>query len=108
MDKAQLILYGVATYLALRSLVSLMSEHRQHYKKKVAEELNSAVPVTPLAPIDKKPAGSRTAAQAPKPAASNTAPNVAAKTAVNAAAKNVVKSPVNEAAKAPATAAKAG
>ncbi len=36
MDKAQLILYGVATYLAIKSLIALMGEHRQTYKKKLA------------------------------------------------------------------------
>ncbi len=44
MDKAQLILYGVATYLAIKSLIALMGEHRQTYKKKLAEELKAAVP----------------------------------------------------------------
>jgi hypothetical protein len=48
MDKAQLILYGVATYLAIKSLVTLMGQHRQTYKKKLAQELKAAVP--PAAP----------------------------------------------------------
>ena len=48
MDKAQLILYGVATYLAIKSLIALMGEHRQIYKKKLAAELKTAVPVPPL------------------------------------------------------------
>ena len=39
MDKVQIILYGVATYLALKSLVSLMNDYRRQYKKKLAQEL---------------------------------------------------------------------
>ncbi len=49
MDKAQLILYGVATYLAIKSLITLMGEHRQMYKKKLAAELKAAVPAAPPA-----------------------------------------------------------
>jgi hypothetical protein len=41
-DKVEIILYGAASYLAIRSLVSLMADHRQEYKKKVAAELAAA------------------------------------------------------------------
>jgi hypothetical protein len=59
MDKAELILYGVATYLAIKSLVTLMSEHRQSYKKKLAEELKASAAAAPPTPA---PTTSRTAA----------------------------------------------
>ena len=42
MDKVEVILYGAASFLAIRSLVSLMADHRQEYKKKVAAELAAA------------------------------------------------------------------
>jgi hypothetical protein len=80
MDKAQLILYGVATYLAIKSLITLMGEHRRTYKKKLAAELKAAVPVPPpvAAPTakDRKtavPANPRPAA-AIQPAAAAKAP----------------------------------
>jgi hypothetical protein len=47
MDKAELILYGFATYLAIKSLISLMSEHRTHYKKKLAAELKARAAAAP-------------------------------------------------------------
>jgi hypothetical protein len=92
MDKAQLILYGVATYLAIKSLVSLMSEHRQNYKKKLAEELKAAVPAAApsVAPTDKK---------TPVPAKQKSA---AATLQQPANQKTTAKSPVNPAAKAEA------
>ena len=106
MDKAQLILYGVATYLAIKSLVSLMSDHRQDYKKKLAEELKAAVPAVPaplaVAPPGKKiagPASPRTAAIPQAAAVKNTA---------NTAAKNSAKNPVNDTAKSEVPAKKAG
>jgi len=49
MDKSQLILFGVASYLAIKSLVALMGEHRQHYKKKLADELTAAQRAAPAA-----------------------------------------------------------
>jgi hypothetical protein len=39
MEKLEIILYGVATYLGLKSLVSLMVGHKQAYERKVAVEL---------------------------------------------------------------------
>ncbi len=47
MDKAELILYGVATYLAMKSLVALMSEHRATYKNKLAAELKASATAAP-------------------------------------------------------------
>jgi hypothetical protein len=86
MDKAELILYGVATYLAIKSLVTLMSEHRQSYKKKLAEELKAsaaAAPPTP-APVQSRPgaasqpiAAAKTTAKTPTPEAK---PQAVAKT----------------------------
>jgi hypothetical protein len=75
MDKAELILFGVASFLAIKSLVSLMGEHRQHYKRKLADELTAArraaPPAPPVAPPTAAPptarpvpAGQRTAAAA--------------------------------------------
>jgi hypothetical protein len=83
MDKAELILYGAATYLAIKSLVSLMSDHRQAYKIKLAGELKSAVPV---APSEKKvaiPPGKRTATPTSKPAVAKNAPNTPVKNPAN-------------------------
>jgi hypothetical protein len=70
MDKAELILFGVASFLAIKSLVALMGEHRQHYKRKLADELTAArraaPPPSPAAPATARqtsvPAGQRTAA----------------------------------------------
>jgi hypothetical protein len=59
MDKAEFILYGVATYLAIKSLVTLMSEHRTSYKKKLAAELKASAASAPPAPAS---ATSRTGA----------------------------------------------
>jgi hypothetical protein len=39
MDKLQIILYVGACFLAIRSLASLMSGHREQYLKKLASEL---------------------------------------------------------------------
>ena len=38
MDSLFLILYAGATFLALRSLISLMSHHRIHYSQQLAVE----------------------------------------------------------------------
>ncbi len=86
MDKAQLILYGVATYLAIKSLIALMGEHRQTYKKKLAAELKAAVPAPPpaAAPTAKD---RKTAVPAnPRPAAA-IQPTAAAKAPVKEPAK---------------------
>jgi hypothetical protein len=99
MDKAQLILYGVATYLAIKSLLSLMADHRQNYKKKLAEELKAAAPASPPVPPpnekDKKiaaPMTLRAAVAAPQPAV----------------AKNAAKPAIKETAKPEPVAKKAG
>lgn len=42
MDKVQVILYAAASFLALKSLLSLMSDHRQNYKRKLADDLMMA------------------------------------------------------------------
>jgi hypothetical protein len=66
MDKAELILYGVATYLAIKSLVALMSEHKANYKIKLAAELKaSAAAAAPNQPGAAKPpaGGAKTAAK---------------------------------------------
>ena len=42
MDKVQVILYAAASFLAIKSLISLMTDHRQNYKRKLAQELMSA------------------------------------------------------------------
>jgi hypothetical protein len=75
MDKSQVILFGVASFLAIKSLVALMGEHRQHYKRKLADELTAAQraapPARPVAPATARktgvPAGQRTAAAAMAP-----------------------------------------
>jgi hypothetical protein len=50
MDKSQLILFGVASFLAIKSLVALMGEHRQRYKRKLADELTAAQLAAPPSP----------------------------------------------------------
>ena len=84
MDKAELILYGVATYLAIKSLVTLMSEHRQTYKKKLAEELKANAVVAPPTSAPSRPgaanqpvAGTKTVA---KTQAAESKPQAVAKT----------------------------
>jgi len=84
MDKAELILYGVATYLAIKSLVSLMTDHRETYKNKLAADLKAAAAAAPPAtgPTIAKSGASanpRTAAKAntAKPAVKNPASEVA-------------------------------
>jgi hypothetical protein len=108
MDQAQLILYGVATYLAIKSLVSLMSDYRQDYKKKLAEELKAAVPPAP-APLKVAPPGKKIAGPAsPRTAAAATPQAAAVKNTANNPAKNPAKNPVNDTAKPEAPAKKAG
>ena len=70
MDKAELILYGVATYLAIKSLVALMSEHRTSYKNKLAAELKASAAAAPPAGSPNHPAA------ATKPQAVGAKPNV--------------------------------
>ena len=84
MDKAELILYGVATYLAMKSLVTLMSEHRTTYKTKLAAELKASAAAAPPASATNQPgmakpqaAGAKAVA---KPPAAETKPQVAGKT----------------------------
>jgi predicted tellurium resistance membrane protein TerC len=44
MDVWQLVLYAVASFLALRSLISLMAHHRRHFHHQMmAEEHQKAV-----------------------------------------------------------------
>jgi hypothetical protein len=93
MDKAQLILYGVATYLAIKSLIALMGEHRQTYKKKLAAELKAAVPAPP-------PVAAPTAKERKTAVPANPRPAVIQPAAV-------IKAPVKEPAK-PEPAKKAG
>ena len=38
MDVWQLVLYAVASYLALRSLISLMAHHRRHFRHQMMAE----------------------------------------------------------------------
>jgi hypothetical protein len=64
MDKSQLILFGVASFLAIKSLVALMGEHRQHYKRKLADELTAAQRAAPPAPPATPPPARQTAAPA--------------------------------------------
>jgi hypothetical protein len=85
MDKAELILYGVATYLAIKSLVALMSEHRTSYKKKLAAELKASAAAAPAAvPPNQPGAAAKPKAVGAKAAAKNPAaepkPQVAGKT----------------------------
>ncbi len=47
MDKTELILYGAATYLAIKSLLALMSDYRQQYKRKLADEVTAATHSAP-------------------------------------------------------------
>jgi hypothetical protein len=69
MDKAELILYGVATYLAIKSLVTLMGEHRTNYKTKLAAELKASAEATPAtAPNQPRPAAKPQAVGAKGPA----------------------------------------
>jgi len=70
MDKAQLILYGAATYLAIKSLVSLMSDYRQQYKRKLVDELKAAQHAAPKGTQTAATASPKAAVPAPLPAAS--------------------------------------
>jgi hypothetical protein len=86
MDKAELILYGIATYLAIKTLVSLMSEHRTIYKSKLAAELKANAATAKAAPAGQpgnaaKPQaiGAKAAAKTPNPPA-QAKPQVAGKT----------------------------
>jgi hypothetical protein len=85
MDKAELILYGVATYLAIKSLVALMSEHRTSYKSKLAAELKASAAAAPTAtPPNEPSAAAKPQAVGAKAGAKNpaaaTKPQVAGKT----------------------------
>ncbi len=42
MDKLEIVLYGAAIYLAIKSLVSLMTDHSRAMKQRLADELASA------------------------------------------------------------------
>jgi hypothetical protein len=42
MEKLEIVLYGGAVYLAIKSLVSLMADHTRSVKRRVAEELAAA------------------------------------------------------------------
>ena len=42
MGLLELLLYGLASFIALRSLVTLMANHQERYKQKIAEELAAA------------------------------------------------------------------
>jgi hypothetical protein len=42
MEKFEIVLYGAATYLAIKSLVSLMSDHRRTTRHRLARELAAA------------------------------------------------------------------
>jgi hypothetical protein len=85
MDKAELILYGVATYLAIKSLVTLMSEHRTNYKNKLAVELKASAAAAPAVASANQPgatgkpqtAGAKPVGKNPVPGAQ---PQVAGKT----------------------------
>lgn len=78
MDKSQLILFGVATFLAIKSLVALMGQHRQEYKKKLADELTEAAAAASAPEHAANPqAGASTtkpSAAAPKTTAAREAP----------------------------------
>jgi hypothetical protein len=84
MDKAELILYGVATYLAIKSLVALMSEHRTSYKNKLAAELKAGAAAAPAVPPNQPGATAKPKAVGAKAAAKNPVaeakPQVARKT----------------------------
>lgn len=77
MDKAELILYGVATYLAIKSLVTLMGEYRITYKNKLAAELKASAaaapptesPHQPGSAGKPQPVGAKPAAKTPNPPA---------------------------------------
>lgn len=58
MDKLQIVLYGAATYLAIKSLVSLMSDHERAYKRRVADETTAAIKAAATPPVEstEKPA----------------------------------------------------
>jgi hypothetical protein len=90
MDKAELILFGVASFLAIKSLVSLMGEHRQHYKRKLADELTAARRAAPPAPpVAPPPAAPPTARPTAVPAGQRIA---AAANPQSATAKTTAKS----------------
>jgi hypothetical protein len=42
MEKLEIVLYGGAVYVAIKSLVSLMADHTRSVKQRVAEELAAA------------------------------------------------------------------
>lgn len=46
------VLYGVATGLALRSLLSLMAHHRQHYKYQLILQAREELAQQRSAPMD--------------------------------------------------------
>jgi hypothetical protein len=42
MEKLEIVLYGAAIYLAIKSLVSLMADHGRIVKRRLTEELAAA------------------------------------------------------------------
>jgi hypothetical protein len=42
MEKLEIVLYGAAIYLAIKSLVSLMADHGRTMKQRLADELAAA------------------------------------------------------------------
>jgi hypothetical protein len=42
MEKLEIALYGAATYLAIKSLVSLMADHGRTMKQRLSDELTAA------------------------------------------------------------------